>query len=63
MPIYWVGGSVRNLEQAPPVSGRFAMMVSIDCVVPSRSRLGEGAIWDVDDARLWWVDILSLIHI
>ena len=39
------------------------MTVSIDCVVPSRSRLGEGAIWDVDDARLWWVDIRAgLVH-
>ena len=39
------------------------MTISIDCVVPSRSRLGEGAIWDVDDARLWWVDIRAgLVH-
>ncbi len=63
MPIYCGGGCARNLQQAPPVSGRFAMTVSIDCVVPSRSRLGEGAIWDVDDARLWWVDIRAgLVH-
>ena len=39
------------------------MTISIDCVVPSHSRLGEGAIWDVDDARLWWVDIRAgLVH-
>ena len=39
------------------------MAVSIDCVVASRSRLGEGAVWDVDDARLWWVDIRAgLVH-
>ena len=39
------------------------MTISIDCVFPSRSRLGEGAIWDVDDARLWWVDIRAgLVH-
>ena len=39
------------------------MSVSIECVVASRSRLGEGATWDVDDARLWWVDIRAgLVH-
>ena len=39
------------------------MAISIDCVVPSRSRLGEGAVWDVDDSRLWWVDIRAgLVH-
>lgn len=39
------------------------MAISIDCVVSSRSRLGEGAVWDADDSRLWWVDIRAgLVH-
>lgn len=38
-------------------------MVAIECTVPSRSQVGEGAVWDVDDAALWWVDIKAgLIH-
>ncbi len=38
-------------------------MVAIECVVPSRSQVGEGAVWDVQDAALWWVDIKAgLIH-
>lgn len=38
-------------------------MVAIECVVPSRSQVGEGAVWDVEDAALWWVDIKAgLIH-
>lgn len=38
-------------------------MVSIDIAYDSRSRLGEGAVWDVDTQRLWWVDISAgLIH-
>ncbi|WP_421723595.1 SMP-30/gluconolactonase/LRE family protein [Bauldia sp.] len=31
--------------------------------MPSRSLVGEGAVWDVGDAALWWVDIKAgLIH-
>ncbi len=38
-------------------------MVAIECVVPSRSQVGEGAVWDVEDGALWWVDIKAgLIH-
>lgn len=37
--------------------------MQIDCVVPSRSQTGEGAVWDVGDQVLWWVDIpAGLIH-
>ncbi len=39
------------------------MSVSIECVAPTRSELGEGAVWDNEDQRLWWVDITGgLIH-
>ena len=39
------------------------MSVSVECVVASRSQLGEGAIWDEGDSRLWWVDIRAgLVH-
>ena len=35
----------------------------IECVAPTRSRIGEGAVWDAGDGRLWWVDIAAgLIH-
>ena len=38
-------------------------MVAIECIVPSRSQVGEGAVWDIEDAALWWVDIKAgLIH-
>lgn len=38
-------------------------MIEVTCVAPTRSRLGEGAVWDVEDQRLWWVDIKGgLIH-
>lgn len=33
------------------------MAVEIKCVVPSRSRVGEGAVWDDIAQVLWWVDI------
>jgi sugar lactone lactonase YvrE len=33
------------------------MTVSITCVAPTRSRVGEGAVWDDRAAVLWWVDI------
>lgn len=39
------------------------MPIEITCVVPSRSAIGEGAVWDAQDQRLWWVDISNgLIH-
>ncbi len=37
--------------------------MNIECVVDSRSELGEGAVWDVADQCLWWVDIMGeLVH-
>lgn len=37
--------------------------MQIECVMQSRSKVGEGAVWDVEDQRLWWVDIpAGLIH-
>ncbi len=33
------------------------MGVSIECVVDARAKTGEGAFWDVQRQRLWWVDI------
>ena len=39
------------------------MTVEIDIAVSSPARLGEGAVWDTEDACLWWVDIKAgLIH-
>ncbi len=39
------------------------MSVEIQCIVPSHSLVGEGAVWDVQDQALWWVDIKAgLIH-
>lgn len=39
------------------------MTFEITCVARTRSGIGEGAVWDVADQRLWWVDIPSgLIH-
>lgn len=39
------------------------MAVKVEVAVPSRSMLGEGAVWDAGDAALWWVDIKAgLIH-
>ena len=32
-------------------------MVEIACVAETHSALGEGAVWDVADRALWWVDI------
>lgn len=38
-------------------------MAEVDVAVPSRSQLGEGAVWDAGDGALWWVDIKAgLIH-
>ena len=39
------------------------MTHTIECVAPTRSQVGEGAVWDVGDQRLWWVDIpLGMIY-
>jgi len=39
------------------------MSIQIECVVDSRSELGEGAVWDAQDQCLWWVDIMGeLVH-
>jgi sugar lactone lactonase YvrE len=39
------------------------MTLSIECVVNSKSQVGEGAVWDDRDDVLWWVDIpAGLIH-
>lgn len=35
----------------------------IECVVDSKSKVGEGAVWDDRNNVLWWVDIpVGLIH-
>ena len=37
--------------------------MKIECVVPSHSKVGEGAVWDDRAQCLWWVDIpAGLIH-
>ena len=37
--------------------------MEIECVVDSRSKTGEGAVWDGQEQRLYWVDIpAGLIH-
>ena len=33
------------------------MTIEITCVAPTRSAIGEGAVWDDRDQCLWWVDI------
>lgn len=33
--------------------------MDIECVVDSRSKVGEGAFWDAKEDCLWWVDILA----
>ena len=33
------------------------MAVTVEVAAKGRDRLGEGAVWDAADARLWWVDI------
>ncbi len=33
------------------------MAVEIECVVDSKSQTGEGAVWDVEEQALYWVDI------
>lgn len=39
------------------------MSVEISTIVSGAERLGEGAVWDTKDQRLWWVDITGgLIH-
>jgi sugar lactone lactonase YvrE len=29
----------------------------VECVVPSRDKLGEGCLWDTEAQALWWLDI------
>ena len=37
--------------------------MQVECVVPSKSQVGEGAVWDERAGVLWWVDIpAGLIH-
>ncbi|SMX45170.1 SMP-30/gluconolactonase/LRE family protein [Maliponia aquimaris] len=39
------------------------MGIEIDCILDSRSVVGEGIVWDVETQRLWWVDIPpGLVH-
>lgn len=39
------------------------MSPTVEIAADTRSTLGEGAVWDVADAALWWVDIKAgLIH-
>ncbi|MEM7444843.1 MAG: SMP-30/gluconolactonase/LRE family protein [Pseudomonadota bacterium] len=39
------------------------MTITIDCVAPTRSKVGEGAVWDDREQVLWWLDIpAGLIH-
>lgn len=39
------------------------MTIEITCVAPTRSKLGESAVWDVKDQCLWWADIKGgLVH-
>lgn len=39
------------------------MSVEISTIVSAAERLGEGAVWDCEDQKLWWVDITGgLIH-
>ena len=39
------------------------MSVTVEIAADTRSKLGEGAVWDNADAALWWVDIKAgLIH-
>jgi len=33
------------------------MNVTVDCVLDARATLGEGAVWDSESGKLWWVDI------
>ena len=41
----------------------YRMGYRIEVAAATRSELGEGAVWDVGDQRLWWVDITAgLIH-
>ncbi len=36
---------------------------NVECVLRSRSRIGEGPVWDDRSERLWWVDIPDgLVH-
>ena len=38
-------------------------MDDVELVADSRNVIGEGPVWDVGRARLWWIDILgSSLH-
>ncbi len=51
-------GADRASLRAKRVSFRLGVwMVDVECVVPSRSKVGEGAVWDGRASVLWWVDI------
>ncbi len=34
-------------------------MTTVDCVLDAKAAVGEAAMWDEPEARLWWVDIDS----
>jgi sugar lactone lactonase YvrE len=34
-------------------------ILDADVAVPAQCQLGEGPVWDADQGRLWWVDILA----
>ena len=54
--------SANKEDEQHPEAGQ-DMAVTVDIAVPAPARLGEGPVWDMEDARLWWVDIKGgLIH-
>jgi sugar lactone lactonase YvrE len=36
---------------------REGMMLDIQCVADTKSKLGEGPLWDPREQVLWWLDI------
>jgi sugar lactone lactonase YvrE len=57
-----VSESANKEDEQHPEAGQ-DMAVTVDIAVPAPARLGEGPVWDMEDARLWWVDIKGgLIH-
>jgi sugar lactone lactonase YvrE len=34
-------------------------ILDAEVAVPAQCQLGEGPVWDVDQGRLWWVDLLA----
>ena len=52
-----------NKEDEQHLEAGQDMAVTVDIAVHAPARLGEGPVWDMEDARLWWVDIKGgLIH-